>query len=213
MKSSIGLIFILAGFAQAGVIVLQSGASAGESNNMTGTNVVLSDVNPNWAPDQDGASWVSYEDTGYSASDADYSPNPLVNSTNVNSPNAEFFQTFTDNVSLLSLTLTVWGDDTALVLLDGTQISPNVTFTQMSGMECAPSGITCSGPGTIITVNDIAAGTHTLQFNVYQTGGGTYGVMYEGTVNDLSSAPEPGTCVLMGAGLAAVALFRQKRIF
>jgi hypothetical protein len=212
MKSCAGLIFILAGFAQAGVIALQSGASPGESNNLTGTNFVLTDLNSNWAPDQGGASWVSYEDTGYSSSSPGFAVNVLSNSSNVNNPNAEFFQTFTDNVSLLSLSLTVWADDTALVFLDGVQISPNMTFVQTTGTMCSPTGITCTGAGTQINVNNIAPGTHTLQFNVYQTGSGDYGVMYTGSVTDTSASPEPGSYVLMGAGLLALTMFR-KRVF
>jgi len=209
MKSSIGLILLAAGLAHGGTILLQSGVSAGEYNNfnMEG-NYVLPMLMPQWAPDQDGASWVSYENTGWSGTGTVIA---LPNSTGESDPNAIFYQTFTDTASVLSLTITVWADDTAVLYLDGTQISANANFAQTAGFYCAPTGISCTGAGTTFTINDIAPGSHTLQFDVYQTGGGTYGVMYSGAVTDL--APEPGSYVLMGAGLLALALFRVKRAF
>jgi hypothetical protein len=212
MKSSIGLILLAAGLSHGGTILLQSGVSAGEYNNfnMEG-NYVLTSLHPDWAPDQDGASWVSYENTGFSATAPDYAVIALPNSTGENDPNAIFYQTFTDTTSVLSLTITVWADDTAVLFLDGQQISANANFSQSSSAYCAPTGISCSGAGTTFTIDDIAPGSHTLQFDVYQTGGGTYGVMYSGEVTDL--APEPGSYILLGAGLVAMALFRVKTRF
>ncbi len=212
MRSCIGSLVLLAGLAHANVITLQSGVSSGESNNITGTNVVLSDVEPNWAPDQGGASWISFEDTGYSASAPGFAVNVLPNSTGENSPNAEFFQTFSDFSSALVLSITVWADDSAVLFLNGTQLNANVNFSQVAGTACAPTGISCTGAGTTFT-EDLAPGSYTLQFNVYQLGGGTYGVMYSGTVtDDLGSVPEPGSYVLIGAGLLTLALLRVRRI-
>ncbi len=211
MKSGIGLLVLLGGFAHASVITLQSGVSSGESNNINGTDVILSDLNPNWAPDQDGAYWISYEDTGYSASAPGYSPNVLPNSVGENDPSAIFTQTFTDTNSALVLNFTVWADDGAVLYLNGTQLSSNANFNQVNGVYCSPTGITCDGPGTTFT-EDLAPGTYTLSVAVYQEGGGTYGVMYSGTVTD-TFVPEPGTYVLLSTGLIAIAALRFKRVF
>ena len=210
MKSSIGIIVIAAGLAQGNTILLQSGVSAGETNNITVSNVALSDLEPEWTPGTDGASWISYEDTGWSTV-SNGPVNAVANSTGPSDPSAIFFQTFTDTSSLLTLTITVWADDSAVVYLDGTKISLNADFVQTPGIFCSPTGITCDGPGTTFTIDDIAPGTHTLQFDVYQVGGGSFGLMYTGSVTDTAATPEPVSFVLMGAGLVALALFRVKR--
>jgi hypothetical protein len=216
MKSCIGIVLVLGGLAHANVITLQSGVSPGESNNITGTNVILSDVNPTWAPDQDGADWISFEDTGYSATAPGFSPNVVPNSTGENSPNAIFTQTFTDTYSALVLSFTVWADDTAVLFLNGIQISANANFSQVHGTYCAPAGVSCTGAGTTFT-EDLAPGSYTLSIAVYQTGGGPYGLMYAGTVTDTETdppnVPEPGSFILLSAGLAAFAVLRAKRVF
>jgi PEP-CTERM motif-containing protein len=214
MKSSVGLILIAAGLAHASTILLQSGVSDDEFNNITTTNVVLNDLEPKWTPGQDGAQWISFEDTGWNSGTMS-AVNTVPNSTGESDPNAIFTQTFTDTNSPLDLTITVWADDSAVLFLDGVQVGPNANFNQISGDFCAPTGITCDGPGTTYTINGLAAGLHTLTFDVYQIGSGSFGLMYEGTVTDSAnpSVPEPGSYMLVGAGLTALALLRFKRAF
>lgn len=214
MKSSVGLILIAAGLAHASTILLQSGVSDDEFNNISGTNVVLNDLEPKWTPGQDGAEWISFEDTGWDSGTMS-AVNAVPNSTGENDPSAIFTQTFTDVNSPLDLTITVWADDSAVLFLDGNQVGPNANFSQVAGDYCAPTGITCDGPGTTYTISGLTAGLHTLTFDVYQIGGGAFGLMYEGTVTDSAnpSVPEPGSYVLVGAGLTALALFRFKRAF
>jgi hypothetical protein len=215
MKSSVGLILVAAaGLAHASTILLQSGVTDNEFNNITTNNVVLTDLEPKWTPGQDGAQWISFEDTGWDSTTM-MAVNAVPNSTGESDPSTVFTQTFTDTNSALDLTITVWADDSAVLLLDGNQIGPNANFSQIAGDYCAPTGITCDGPGTTYTIDGLTAGTHTLTFDVYQIGGGSFGLMYEGSVTDNASpsVPEPGSYLLVGAGLTALALFRFKRAF
>jgi hypothetical protein len=214
MKRSVGLLIIVAGLAQGMPILLQSGVSAGESNNVTGTNILVPMLEPNWTPDQgDGSSWVSFENTGWQIiAGMGSAVTTLGNAPGPSSPNARFFQTFTDNNgTTLTGNLLVWADDTAAVYLDGALLmGPN--FTQ--GMANCSLGITCIGAGTLVPFS-VPSGTHTLEFDVYQTGSWTYGLMYDGTVTDnaVATLPEPGAFVLFGTGLAVLALARVKRVF
>jgi hypothetical protein len=212
MKIVIGLVVVVAGLAHASTILLDSGVSAGEVNNLTSNDVILNDIEPKWTLPTAGEDWISYEDSGWNTI-TNSAMMTIPDATSQNTPTAVFTQSFTDNTSLLSLSLTVWADDTAVVFLDGTQISANADFTQTPGIYCAPTGITCIGAGTTFNINNLAAGTHTLTFDVYQVGGGSFGLMYTGTVTDNSQslAPEPSSYVLLGAGLVALALLGFKR--
>jgi len=214
MKNSIGLIVLAAGLAHGSTILLQSGVSSGEGNNLTPNNVVLSNIEPEWTLPTGGADWISYENSGWSTI-TNSAIITVPNTSSQNTPSAVFTQTFTDVNSPLDLSITVWADDSAAVFLDGTQISGNANFTQTPGIYCAPTGITCDGLGSTFTVNNLAAGTHTLTFDVYQVGGGSFGLMYSGTVTDNAQTltPEPGSYALLGMGLVALALFRVKRAF
>jgi hypothetical protein len=214
MKIGIGLVVFAASLAHASTILLDSGVSPGGTNNITTNNVILSDIEPEWTLPTGGADWISYVDSGWNTT-SNSAVTTVPNSTSQNSPTAVFTQTFTDVNSPLNLSLSVWADDSAVVFLDGVQISLNANFTQTPGIYCSPTGITCDGPGSTFTVNNLAAGTHTLTFDVYQVGGGSFGLMYSGTVTDnsQSTAPEPGSYVLLGAGLTALAMFRTKRAF
>jgi hypothetical protein len=209
MNRSIGLAIIVAGLAGASPILLQSGVSAGESNNQTGVNFVIPMIEPDWAPNRaDGASWISFENTGWQVIGGVGSAVITLPNATPGHPNAIFDQIFTNTAGTsLDGTITVWADDTAGVFLDGVLLmAPN--FSQQAGIHCAPIGITCTGQGTTFDFT-VAPGDHTFSFEVYQTGAWTYGLMYDGSLTAESSVPEPRAYLLVGTGLAALALFRR----
>jgi hypothetical protein len=212
MKNWVGVVLLSAGLAQASSILLQSGVTVGEFNNITGTNMDIPMLEPAWTPNQgDGSSWISFENTGWQViAGVGSTVITLPNSSPPGPPNAKFYQPFTDNSgSLLTGSIRVWADDTAAVYLDGVLLMA-ASNTQQPG-QCS-DGITCTGPGTLINFT-AAPGTHTLEFDVYQLGGSTYGVMYDGLVSDNAGVPEPGTYVLIASGLLALALAGRKRVF
>lgn len=211
MKNLIGLLIVPAVLAHATTILLQSGVSAGEYNNINGVsagNYVIPDPAPAWTPAQGGAEWISFENTGYCPS-LGTACITLPNSTSLADPTAIFTQTFTDDLgTLLTGSITVWADDDAAVYLDGVMISGPPTLSQ-SPTDCSP-GITCTGAGTTIDFTT-TPGTHTLTFDVYQTGGWMFGLMYDGTVSDnFVPVPEPSAWLTQGTALAVLGLFASR---
>jgi hypothetical protein len=52
-------------------------------------------------------------------------------------------------------------------------------------------------------------GTNTLSFVVYQEAGSSYGLDYAGTI---TTAPEPGSLMMLGIGLMGIALTARRRL-
>jgi hypothetical protein len=120
-------------------------------------------------------------------------------------PTAYFWETFnlTADQRDLGIVLNVWADDTARVVVNGkTLILPN--FTQGT---CAIGPVGCE-PGdvfhTVLLASDLRVGRNEFIVSAYQTGGDTFGVMYEA-----SAVPEPGTYALLGFGLTAIGVARR----
>ena len=145
MKWTVGWLAMMAGLCSAGTITLQSGVSAGESNNITGINYVIPELEPVWvATRPDGASWISFENTGWQVVGGVGSAVITLPNANAGNPNAIFTQTFTDTAGTqLSGSLTVWADDTVAVFLDGVQLVTPYYY-QAEGVNCSPSGVTCT---------------------------------------------------------------------
>lgn len=176
-----------------------SGDGLGEVNlNPGGPGVnVLITPHPAWAPNQpSGAQWVSFRDTGYGGT-------PLVANSEVN-PAASFYEYFT-LPKLTGINLDVWADDTAEVIINGhTLIAPN--FTQDT---CAKGPVGCEDKDVFhvrVSAADLSAGPNVLVVNAYQTGGDTFGVMYQA-----SAVPEPASMALIGFGLIGIGAFRRFR--
>lgn len=155
---------------------------------------------PAWEPNHDvaggtGAVWVSFRDTGFGGVPQ------AVNDDQT--PTAYFWETF-DLSALTNIAINVWADDTARVVINGkTLIMPN--FTQGT---CAIGAVGCE-PGDVfhyvISSADLKLGRNDFVVSAYQTGGDTFGVMYEA-----SAVPEPGTCVLLGIGLLGLGAARWR---
>ena len=142
--------------------------------------------------------WISYADTGYGG-DTLALPGSMWTVT-------EAFSTAYQSL----LRLTVWADDTARVLLNGVPLNvPNMTQG-----TCAVGPLGCE-PGEQETFAlQVAAGAHSLTFEVFQTGTGLdtisnpSALMYEGEVNAI---PLPASALLMLAALAGLATIRGLR--
>jgi len=163
-------------------------------------------VNPG-DPNDTSAVWISYEDNGYGGSQ--------FQQTEGTKPVVTVFDTFSSDPGML--TLDVWADDTADVILDGTYLA-HAVFTQS---VCSGQAIGCQPQDDGVFNVPIGAGQHTLQFVMYQVGTGTdtysnpFGLLFTGTApaDPPSPVPEPASWLLLGTtfGLAAFLKFRPKR--
>lgn len=205
---------VFCGVASADLLYLNS--QAGLSTSL-GPSAVAVTPHPLWQannplnpgdPSDDAAVWISFADTGYGGSVFQ----PMQGTT----PAVSIFQSFLSDAGML--TLNVWADDTADVLLDGNYLA-HAVFTQS---VCSGQAIGCRPQDAGVISTPIAAGSHTLEFVLYQVGTGTdtisnpFGLLYSGTApKDLppfSHAPEPASWVLLGTllmGAGAVKKYRK----
>lgn len=205
MRTATLLLFALTACRADSIIILNSGISAGGSNSVTGTNVLIT-PHPVWATSD--AKWISYDNTGYQG---------IVIPSSFETPAASFYQDFymTADTNRAVGDLTVWADDTASVFLDGVLLFSH-SFTM--GPGCTSEGIGClPGHGVELAFDILGdfGSKHTLQFDVYQQGGGPFGLMYSGTVAlsdpPVSESPEPASLGVLAAMLFGGTMIVRKR--
>ena len=207
---SIIVFAVLAGLglpsARATVIPLNSGDGIGELNNL-GPNVLIN-VHPVWKQN-DAGKWVSYADTGEPRTITTPDTPLPITLPDPNPPSAIFYEAFVLPYGNNTGHVDIWADDTARVYLDQVLL---IDANPIQGSACTAGPIGCT-PGNAgsfdLTALHLSAGPHTLTLEAYQRGGSPFGVMYQGAIT--STAPEPVTLALIGAGLLGLGLIRRRK--
>jgi hypothetical protein len=182
---------------------LGTSADSGESNSM-GATIAIS-PNTSWATALTGSSWVSFANTGNTSAPGFVT---VANGTVVS-----FFDTFNIAGTPTGGTITVMADDSATVLLNGVNLMSEVLSTGNTYTTCSNFGIGCVTPTTItIPASDLQTGSNTLEFNVAQRAGYSFGLDYIASITDPSSMTEPasGSLLVLGlVGLGAMSIRRK----
>ena len=212
---------LLGSLAHADLLYLDS--RSGLSTGLGPATVAVS-PHPAWQPDNPAnpgdasdhsAVWISFADTGYGGS--------VLQPYQGTTPVVSVFDTFLSDSGTLKLD--VWADDTADVLLDGSYLV-HAVFTQNT---CSGQAIGCRPQDVGKIVTPLSAGSHTLEFVLYQVGKGTntttnpFGLLYTGTapaapVPELFSGtapaalvPEPASCLLFGTVMCCLGWIQRRR--
>lgn len=189
------LAMLLCALAPAAIIGFGSGDGLNESNSVTAANVVIV-PHPVWGAAGSGYNWISYANTGIGGSAP---PNTTVPGT----PTAVFYEKLP--MGTYAISWKARADDTAGVRLVYTLPSPGTLLFAPNPVQdgaCAAGPISCepqeAGSGNwAVNPNSQAW----LAVDLYQVGGDVAGVAYEGFAN---TVPEPGSYVMIPAGLALI---------
>ena len=170
--------------------------------------VDITTPNPAWQPNNPGgtsAVWVSFD-----ASHGTAGPN-------VAAPNADpGNETVTFNYAFsltgpARLSLSIWADDTARILVDSVQ---QIAGNGVQDTRCAAGAIGCEPAegGSIVNLL-LATGAHDIDFAVYQrvvngSIGTPFGLLFAG---ELTPVPEPASILLLGSALTAVGMASKRR--
>jgi hypothetical protein len=184
------------------VASLGTSADSGESNSM-GATIAIS-PNTGWATALTGSSWVSFANTGNTSAPGFVTvPNGTV---------VSFFDTFYIAGTPTGGTITVMADDSAAVLLNGVNLMSEASATGNTYTTCSNFGIGCLSPTTItIPASDLQTGSNTLEFDVAQRAGYSFGLDYIASITDPSSMTEPASGLLLALGLVGLAAMSIRR--
>ena len=189
------------------IVTLASASTATDSSqsNSNGSNIAIT-PNSAWASALPGSSWVSFTTTG------DSSASNFV--TVANGTVVSFLDNFTLSGAATSGTLAVMADDSATVLLNGVQLIGE-TLANNTYAICSDFGVGCLQPTILdLPVSLLKTGSNTLEFQVAQRDGSSFGLDFLGSITDPSpvNTPEASSgafLVLALIGMAGFGLFRK----
>jgi hypothetical protein len=123
-----------------------------------------------------------------------------------------FLDTFNIGGTPTGGTITVMADDSAAVLLNGVNLMSEASSTGNTYTTCSNFGVGCVSPTTFtIPASVLKTGSNTLEFDVAQRAGYSFGLDYISSITDPSSVPEPGSGLLVGLGLLALSVVGLRR--
>jgi len=156
------------------------------------------------------AVWVSHRpDTGQGGGFT-----VIPNAPTVNQGDATETFSIAIGAGYASLTLSVWADDTGGVRLDDgaayiASTNGKTAPNPIQATNCSSAaGLTCLVNGQADYFILLGGAAHTIQFDIFQRGAGTFGFMYAGEL----AVPEPATLLLVGSTLAAVGFVSRRRL-
>ncbi len=200
VAAAVGALMVLSGSASALIIT----SNAGDTCNFGGgaglgtgacTSVAVTPVGA-WQsnnPSGNGAVWISFTNSFFPSNDT--TPLPLMIIT----------ETFS---GAGTLALKVWADDTARVVLDGTQIfAPISPLATVTG-ACVDGPIGCQSFENAAINMALGPGSHSLDIEVFQYFGDGFGTLYSGT---LTAVPLPAALPLFLSALAGLGLMGWRR--
>jgi hypothetical protein len=187
------------------IVSLASVGTVVDSGQSTSAGATIA-IAPNtgWASALPGSSWVSFSSTGDTSGAGFVSvPNGSVIS---------FFDVFDLSGTAIGGSLTVMADDSATVLLNGVTLMAEATSIGNTYSTCSDFGIGCILPTTINVPSYLLnSGANTLEFQVAQRAGSSFGLDYLGSVIDLVDTLEPASGLMFGLGLLALSAIVWRR--
>lgn len=206
-RTALCLALLAAANVRAGTILFASDL-VNESNNRTSANVVIA-AHPLWQPNFGTARWISYDLTGNGQPKSPANVTGTITGAKAKAPTATFYENFTLPYATNTGSVTVWADDTARVSIIGPSLARFVLWeaNPVQGGACANGPIGClpqNGKTIDLKAALPSAGAYKLQFDVYQRGGGPFGLLYSGSID--SQVPEPSTLGLAALGVGAILL-------
>ncbi|MDQ6676527.1 MAG: hypothetical protein M3Z09_04450 [Acidobacteriota bacterium] len=212
MKTTFSLLFVTAATFSGNAAIIPFASNAtfidNTQGNSIGNNVVIQ-KHPVWANPLPGSRWISFADTGDPSSAAFGAP--------ANGAVVSFFQHFTLSAADISAGgyISFFADDSAASLLNGHLLVNEASISGNTYNACSDTKPNCIvATNLAIPSQDLVLGVNTLQFNVAQRAGSSFGLDYYGYVgapSSLASTPEPATWSFVAGGALLMGIISRWR--
>ena len=123
-----------------------------------------------------------------------------------------FFDVFNISGTPTGGTISVMADDSATVILNGVTLMAEASMTGNTYATCSDFGIGCLVPTIVnLPTSALHTGSNTLEFDVAQRHGSSFGLDYSGFVRDTVPTPEPASVLLLGLGVLMIGVLAPRR--